>query len=54
MDWLRNSGQLSRVLFEGSQASPACPSDNSSINLKMSVDHCCIETEVLGEKAVRM
>jgi hypothetical protein len=27
------------VLFEGSQASPACPSDKSGIKIKLSMEH---------------
>jgi hypothetical protein len=30
--------RTSTDMFEGSQASPACPSDSSSINIKMSME----------------
>jgi hypothetical protein len=32
-------------MFEGSKALPACPSDNSSINMKMSKEHWWNDTE---------
>jgi hypothetical protein len=31
---------LSKALFKGAQASPSCPSDNSGIKIKVSVEHC--------------
>jgi hypothetical protein len=37
--------QKSTALFEGSQTSPACPSDKSSIELKMSMEHWWSETD---------
>jgi hypothetical protein len=33
------------TLFEGSQASPACPSDKTSTKTKMSVVHWCNDTD---------
>jgi len=33
------------TLFEGSQASPACPSDKICIKTKMSVVHWCNDTD---------
>ena len=33
------------ALFEGSQASPACPSDNRSVKMKMGVEHWWNGTE---------
>ena len=32
-------------MFEGSQASPACPSDSSSINMKMRMEHWWNDTD---------
>ena len=36
--------------FQISQVSPACPSDNSSINMKMSIGHWRIETDKGNQK----
>jgi hypothetical protein len=42
------------AFFENSQALPICPSDNSSIKTKMSVEHWRNDTEVLGEEPVKV
>ena len=51
------STRQSTALFDGSQISPVCPSDNNSINLKMGVERWRKteepkngKTELLGEK----
>jgi hypothetical protein len=45
-----------RLLFEGSQVPPFCPSDNSSTNVKMGMERCGMtlekEAEVLAVKPV--
>jgi len=33
------------ALFEGSRIPPACPSDNSSIKMKMNTVHCWNDTD---------
>jgi len=35
-----SDSRVSIALFEGSQDSPACPSDKSNMVIKMSVQHC--------------
>jgi len=37
-------------LFKGSQASPACPSDKSVVEMNMSVEHWWNDTEWGGEQ----
>ena len=51
------STRQSTALFDGSQISPACPSDNSGINLKMGMERWRKaeepkngKTKLLGEK----
>lgn len=50
--------QKNFALFEGSQASPTCPSDKSGIEIEMRKKHWWIDTEtgksILREEPVRL
>ena len=39
----------STVLFECFQALPACPSDKSTKKMKMTVEHCLKNTDILAQ-----